>query len=110
MRWRTGLVILGCASGVAARWMSYSRPDRKPDWIIGLLLLLPFVLLSVWAFHLDTRGPRPARWFRATLFAFLVVDAFYWGITFGGIAAAVGAIAVYTRLIRPRPTAASGPG
>lgn len=93
--------------GVAARWVSYSRPNRNPNWVILLLLLLPFVLLSVWAFQQDRRGPRQARWFRATLFAFLVVEAFYWGISLGGIAAGVGAVAVYTRLIRPRPRAAS---
>jgi len=102
------LIVAGIALAVAARWMSYSRPNRSPNWVILLLLLVPFALLSIWAFKQGTRGPRQGRWFSATLFAFLVVEAFYWGISFGGIAAGVGAVAVYTRLIRPKPRAASG--
>ena len=65
--------------------------------------LLPFALLAVWAYTEDSGAQGPLRGLRAALFAFLVVEAFYWGISLGGIAAAAGAIAVYSRLIRPRP-------
>ncbi|HEV8117486.1 MAG TPA: hypothetical protein VGQ32_03115 [Thermoanaerobaculia bacterium] len=102
MRWRPALVIAGLGLAVVGRWMSFGRPHRAPDLAIVAFFLLPFVLLAIWAFTQDTRGTGPLRGLRAALFAFLVVEAFYWGISLGGIAAAAGAIAVFTRLIRPR--------
>src|SRR5262244_1141373 len=103
MRWRPALVGAGIGLALVGRWLSYGRPHRAPDFAIVAFFLLPLALLAVWAYTLDLGSPGPLRGLRAALFAFLVVEVFYWGISLGGIAAAVGAIVVYTRLIRPRP-------
>src|SRR5262245_36506865 len=103
MRWRPALVVAGIALALAGRWLAYGRPHRHADLTIAAFFLLPFALLAAWAYGQDTGARGPLRWLRAALFAFLVVQAFYWGITIGGIASAVGAIAIYTRVIRPRP-------
>jgi hypothetical protein len=39
---------------------------------------------------------------RAALFAFLAIEAFYVGVSVGGLAAAAGAFIIFTRFIMPR--------
>ena len=97
----SSLIWIGLALALIGKVLSMGRPDRKPDLGILAFLVLPYAILVYWAY---TRGAGPSRLFRglrAALFAFLVIEAFYWGVSIGGVAAAVGAYMIFTRFIRP---------
>ena len=109
MRFRPALVGTGLVLALVGRWLSFGRPHRQPDLVIFAFLLLPFALLAVWAYTQDSGAAGALRGFRAALFAFLVLEAFYWGVSPGGIAAGAGAVLVFTRLVRPKARMPSGP-
>lgn len=96
----------GLALALVGRMLSLSRPDRTPNlWILSFLFL-PYSILTYWAYTHDTGHAHLLRGLRAALFAFLAIEAFYWGVSIGGIAAAVGAYMIFTRFIRPRKPSA----
>ena len=105
-RLRPALIWIALLLALAARVLSFGRPGRAPDPRTLALLLLPFAVLAYWTSTQDTGGGGLFRILRAALFAFLVIEAFYWGVSVGGAAAAIGAYVIFTRFIRPKRTAA----
>jgi len=106
---RSGWIWTGLALALIGRMLSMGRPDRTPGLWILAFFLPPYSILTYWAYTCDTGGARPLlRGLRAALFAFLAVEAFYWGVSIGGLAAAVGAYMIFTRFIRPRKASAPG--
>ena len=103
---RPALIWIALLLALAARVLSFGRPGRTPDPRILAFLLLPFAILAYWTYTRDTGRGRLFRVLRSALFAFLVIEAFYWGVSIGGAAAAIGAYAIYTRFIRPKRTPA----
>ena len=101
-RLRPALIGIALLLAFAARVFSFGRPGRTPDPRILALLLLPFAVLAYWTYTRDTGRGGLFRILRAALFSFLVIEAFYWGVSIGGAAAAIGAYAIYTRVVRPK--------
>jgi hypothetical protein len=92
----------GLALALIGRFLAANRPGRTPDLTILALFVLPYTILACAAFRLDTGRASVWRGLRAALFAFLAIEAFYFGVSLGGLAAAAGAFVIFTRFIRPR--------
>ncbi len=93
----------GLALALAGRILSGGRPDRTWNPLVVALFLVPFGVLASSAYRVDAGGRLLLRVLRCALFAFLAIVALYFGVTLGGLAAAAGAVVIYTRFIRPRP-------
>jgi hypothetical protein len=91
----------GLALALIGRFLAANRPGRTPDLTILALFILPYAILTWAAYRLDTGRAAVLRGLRAALFAFLAIEAFYFGVSIGGLAAA-GAYVIFTRFIRPR--------
>jgi hypothetical protein len=101
-RLKSGWIWTGLVLALIGKILSMNRPERTPHlWILGFFLL-PYAILSYWSYTSDTGQRGPLRSLRAALFAFLLIETFYWGLSIGGLAAAVGAYMIFTRFIRPR--------
>lgn len=99
---REAWIWIGLALVFAGRILSGGRSGGKLNVLVVALFLVPYAILAYAAYKVDASGTPLMRALRATLFAFLVIEAFYFGVSLGGLAAAVGAYLIYTRFIRPR--------
>ena len=98
----SSLIWIGLALALIGKVLSGGRPGGRPDLWILAFLFFPYAILVYWAYTRGAGRSRLFRGLRAALFAFLVIEAFYWGVSIGGVAAAVGAFMIFTRFIQPR--------
>ena len=99
---RSTWIWIGLALAVVGRILYGPQPGKAPGLPVVAFFIVPFSVLAWIAYRIESPGAPLVRALRAALFAFLAIEAFYFGISIGVLAAAAGAFVIFTRFILPR--------
>ena len=98
---RSAWIWIGLALALVGRILYGPHPGRGPGLATIAFFIVPFAVLTWITYRIDSAGAPFVRVLRAALFSFLAIEAFYFGISIGGLAAAAGAFVIFTRFIAP---------